>query len=159
MMTPTHAAALAIVRESLAMFRDALQGLPDEALLWKPAPSANSLAVLAVHSVSATRFFLKCGCGQVGSIAEYRRTERAAAFGTSIASSGDLLSSLQALSDDAELTLSAGVERHLIEPVSWPDADPPVPTRTGAGSLFAAVGHLREHVGQAQLTRDLWLAR
>lgn len=141
------------------MFRDALQGLPDDALLWKPAASANSLAVLAVHTVTATRFFLKCGCGQVGSIAEYRRTERAEAFQTSSATVAGLLAAFDALAREAETILAAGDERHLLLTVSWPDADPPVPSRTGAGSLFAAVGHLREHVGQAQLTRDLWLAR
>jgi uncharacterized damage-inducible protein DinB len=158
-MTPTHAGTLAIVRESIAMFRDAIQGLSDEALLWKPGPQANSIAVLAVHSVTATRFFLKCGCGEVGSIAEYRRGERAAAFGTNEATGSELIATLQALSEDAEFILSAGTERQLTEAVTWPDAEPPVPTRTGAGSLVAAVGHLREHVGQAQLTRDLWLAR
>ena len=34
-----------------------------------------------------------------------------------------------------------------------------VPTRTGLECLFHALAHLREHVGQAQLMRDLWLAR
>lgn len=158
-MTPTHAGTLAIVRESLAMFREGLQGLPDDALVWKPAASANSLAVLAVHSVTATRFFLKCGCGQIGSIAEYRRTERAEAFQTSGATVAGLSAAFEGLSGEAEAILGGGQESHLLLTVSWPDADPPVPARSGAASLFAAVGHLREHVGQAQLTRDLWLAR
>jgi hypothetical protein len=34
-----------------------------------------------------------------------------------------------------------------------------VPDRNGAGTLMAAIGHLREHVGHCQLMHDLWLAQ
>ena len=71
-MTPTHAGALQITRESLAFLRAAIDDLPQSALDWKPLPRRNSAAVLVAHAISATRFFLRAGSGYVGSITEYR---------------------------------------------------------------------------------------
>ncbi len=159
-MTPTHAGALQIVRESLAFLRASVEDLPQEALDWKPLPSANSAAVLVVHSVTATRFFLKAGSGAVGSITDYRANERAAAFRSAGIARADLLSMLDAFDAEAEGILTAGADSDLSNAVTMPTNDGlPVPTRSGAGTLFAAIGHLREHVGHVQLMHDLWLAK
>ena len=82
MSTVTHAGCLAIIRESFGMLREALAGLPDEALTWTPYVGTNSLAVLVMHSVTATRFFLLAGSGQPGDIMEYRSGDRVEAFDT-----------------------------------------------------------------------------
>ncbi|MGE0598400.1 MAG: DinB family protein [Dehalococcoidia bacterium] len=158
-MTPTHSGVLQITRESLAMIRSAINDLPEEALDWKPLPSANSAAVLVAHAVTATRFFLRAGSGNVGSLIEYRATERAEAFRTAGISKARLLEMLSDFSAEAESIVAEGTEEHLNAPVSMPSNDNlTVPDRNGAGTLFAAIGHLREHVGHLQLMHDLWRA-
>ena len=158
-MTPTHAGVLQVTRESLAMIRAAVEDLPESALDWKPLPSANSAAVLVAHAVSATRFFLRAGSGNVGSLIEYRATDRVEAFRTHGTSKLALLEMLTAFSAEAETIVSAGTEDHLRAPVHMSSNDNlTVPDRNGAGTLFAAIGHLREHVGHLQLMHDLWLA-
>jgi len=158
-MTPTHQGALQIVRESFAVLQSAVDDLPEEALEWKPLPSANSVSVLVMHSITATRFFLRAGSGQVGSILEYRATERAEAFRTSGLAKTELRSRMEAFLPEAEAILAGGTEVNLSEVIEMPTNDGlPVPTRNGAGSLFAAIAHLREHVGHVQVMHDLWLA-
>lgn len=158
-MTPTHAGSLQITQESLAFLRSAIDDLPQAALEWRPLPTANSLSVLVAHSISATRFFLRAGSGYVGSITEYRGGERAAAFTTAGVSKDDLLDLIDRFVDEAKAILGEGTEEHIAGDVEMPTTDNlPVPTRNGAGTLMAAVGHLREHVGHVQLMHDLWLA-
>lgn len=140
------------------MIVEALDGLPDEAAEFTPAPNTNSIAVLVAHCVTSTRFWLAAGSGAVSSIARYREADRAPAFqthGKSIAALRELAGSLPG---EAEFILARGREADLTEMVAWPDAPGEAP-RSGAVCLVHAVGHLREHVGQVQLMRDLWLAR
>jgi hypothetical protein len=158
-MTPTHEGALQITRESLSFLRSAIDELPEEAMDWTPLPGASSLAVLAVHSVTATRFFLRAGSGRVGSLADYRAGERADAFRTAGMSRVSLLTLIDDFGHEAVDILAAGTEAHLASRVALLANDNlPVPVRNGAGTLFAAIAHLREHVGHAQLMHDLWLA-
>jgi uncharacterized damage-inducible protein DinB len=158
-MTPTHAAASQVVRESVAMIVDALDGLPDAAAEWTPAPNTNSIAVLTAHAASSTRFWLANGAGAVSSIRHYRADDRAPSFETHGKSIAALRELIQALPADAEAILAKGTEADLTTVVAWPDEDPGEPPRTGAHCIVHAAGHLREHVGQVQLMRDLWLAR
>ena len=62
------------------MLRDAIDGLPDEAADWRPVPRTNSAAVLVIHSITSTRFWLRNGSSAPGSIARYRAEERARSF-------------------------------------------------------------------------------
>lgn len=158
-MTPTHAGVLQITRESLSMFRSAITDLRQEALDWKPLPTANSATVLVAHAVSASRFFLRAGSGDVGSFSEYRATSRADAFRTAGLTKDALLDMLTAFAAEAGTIVAAGTEEHLKAAVSMLSNDNfTVPERNGAGTLFAAIGHLREHLGHLQLMHDLWLA-
>ena len=158
-MTPTHAAALQVARESFAMLRTALDGLPDEAADWVPAPHTNSLAVLTAHCVTAARFFYGCGSGAKTSIASYFSNERRGAFASKDRSISGLLAAIDEFLPELEEILAKGDSASLEAPISWPEDAPKEPERTGLDLLFRATGHLREHVGQAQLMRDLWLAR
>lgn len=158
-MTPTHEGALQITRESLHFLRSAIQDLPEAAMDWRPLPVASSVAVLAVHCVTATRFFLRAGSGNAGSLADYRAGERAEAFRTSGAGKQEILRAIAAFGDEAAEIVARGTDEHLSARVELVAADDlPVPVRTGAGTLFAAIAHLREHVGHVQLMHDLWLA-
>jgi hypothetical protein len=158
-MTPTHQGALQVTRESLHFLRSSIEDLPDEAMDWKPLPDSSSLAVLVVHSITATRFFLRAGSGAVGSLAAYRAGERAEAFRTAGIGSRGLLEMIAVFRDEAAAIVARGTNEHLSAPVEFIAADDmPVPVRNGAGTLFAAIAHLREHVGHVQLMHDLWLA-
>ena len=158
-MTPTHAAALIVVRESLTLMHKALEGLPDEAAGWRPAPGTNSLVVLVEHSITSTRFWLRNGSNQRGSLLRYRAEDRAPAFGATGKSIADLVRDLDSFAREAEATLSGGDERALEAVLDWRSEDASEPVHTGVEALLRGLAHLREHVGQAELMRDLWLAR
>lgn len=158
-MTPTHQAALDVARQSFGMLKEAIAGLPDEAFDWTPAPNTNSLTVLTRHSLAACRFFFGAVSGEPGSIAEYRKGDRAEAFRAQGGTATTLTAAIDAGVRDLAVILAPGAESHLAAMIGWPAEAPDVPTRTGAEILVNGIGHLREHVGQAQLMRDLWLAR
>ncbi|MGH2607963.1 MAG: DinB family protein [Tepidiformaceae bacterium] len=158
-MTPTHQATLDVTRQSFAMLKEAITGLPDEAFDWTPVPGTNSLTVLTRHCIAASRFFGGVASGVPGSIAEYRKGDRAQAFHAMGGSAASLAAAIDGAIAEAGQILSKGTDAHLAELIGWPDEAPDMPTRTGAEILVNGVGHLREHVGQAQLMRDLWLAR
>ncbi len=158
-MTPTHQAALDVTRQSFGMLREAITDLPDEAFDWTPAANANSLTVLTRHSLAACRFFFGVVSGQPGSIAEYRKGDRAEAFRAQGGTCATLTAAIDDALNDFETVLAPGAEAHLNEMIGWPDEAPDIPTRSGREILINGIGHLREHVGQAQLMRDIWLAR
>lgn len=139
------------------MLREAIAGLPDEATDWRPAPNTNSLAVLVMHSIPATRFWLAAGSGRPVSLAAYRTEERAPAFDVANRSRAELEAAIDTAIPELESLLREGSEEHLGATCSWPED--PAMDKTGAQCLVHALAHLREHVGQAQLTRDLWNAR
>jgi hypothetical protein len=158
-MTPTHQVTNDVARQSFAMLKEAIAGLPDEAFDWTPAPNTNSLTVLTRHSMGSARFFFGVASGIPGSIAEYRKGDRAEAFRAQDGNAATLTQAIDDFLPEMDRILAAGTEAHLAERIGWPEEAPDVPTRSGAEVLVAGIGHLREHVGQAQLMRDLWLAR
>jgi hypothetical protein len=158
-MTPTHQVTNDVARQSFAMLKEAIAGLPDEAFDWTPAPNTNSLTVLTRHSIAASRFFLGVASGRPGSVAEYRKGDRADAFRAQGGNASALTRAIDDFLPEMASILAAGSDAHLMEMIGWPDEAPDIPTRSGAEVLVAGIGHLREHVGQAQLMRDLWLAR
>lgn len=156
-MHPVYEAGLLIARDSLAMMREALDGLPEEALGWRPVPSANTIAVLVTHAIVATDFWLACAAGAGPSREEYVGERRPEAFREHPATPDGLRAALDAFSDSLDALLGTGGDAELLARMPW-KADNGR-NMTGAECLGQAVGHLREHVGHVQLTRDLWLAR
>lgn len=138
------------------MFRAALRGLPDEAMAWSPAPGMNPLSVLVAHTCSSLRFFVAAGVGQVGSLQAYREGTRAASFAEAGWDVGRALEELDALESGLAALLTSAPASALDATISW--AEDPSLAMTGAEALFRSVGHLREHVGHAQVMRDLWRA-
>lgn len=155
-MTATHAATLAVAAQSLDMLKGAVDGLPDAALDWTPAAGMNPLSVLIQHSLTATRFWLAAGAGQVRSIAEYRASDRAASFRAAGLGAAELVERIEALKGELQRVLGGGAEVHLAAMVAW--LEDPESNRSGAECLVHGVGHLREHVGHAQAVHDLWMA-
>lgn len=152
MSDPTILAARDILSDSLAEFRKALEGCSSDDLNRRPAGGqTNGLAVLATHAMGSTRSWLSLAVG-----APLPDRDRDAEF--------------EVLADDpvafmATFDAAAAACRALL------DTEAPFePGRTGtapwqtygseepvsaAWALLHALEHLREHVGHAQLTRQI----
>ncbi len=156
-MDTTYAAAQLITDVSLSMLRDAVAGLPDRAVQWKPLPNTSSLNVLVVHSITSARFFLGCGAGKKTSRRQYLEAGRVVAFESKGATTAQLLEAIDEATVEFRHLLGHAPPGALTAVVEWPD-EYPDDAFTGVECLFRAIGHLREHVGHAQLMRDLWLA-
>ena len=150
MADPTIAAARELFEEALAEMREAIDGLPPEALSWRPpAEDSNTLTILATHAMHSSRWWCTIARG-----APLPDRDRPSEFVAESGSVDEILVFMDAMAEDCRARLDPdepfdpGAERTV------PD-DEPV---TSAWALLHALEHLREHVAQAQLTRQLWLA-
>jgi uncharacterized protein DUF664 len=152
MADPTIEAAREILDSSLSGMREAIVGLSPEALSWRPAgDDTNPMTVLAVHAMHSTRWWLR-----IATATPLPDRDRDAEFRATTATVGDLEPFVDEMSSECRAALStddpfdAGVVR----------TDPRTGEQVTAGwALLHAIEHLREHVGHAQLTRQLWDAR
>jgi hypothetical protein len=148
MADPLIEAARELFDEEFGGMRDAIEGLSVEALAWRPpAEDTNPITVLAVHSIHSTRWWLTIARGL-----PLPDRDRPAEFVAETGSDAELLEFFDRMAAESRGRLDpsepfdAGAERTV------PD-DEPV---TSAWALLHALEHLREHVAQAQLTRQLW---
>jgi uncharacterized damage-inducible protein DinB len=152
MTDPIFASARYVVDEALKELRTAIEGLPGEALDWRPAGAdTNSVAVVATHVLHSTRWWLSVAIGT-----PLPDRDRESEFRVSGADTGELLQLVDALSEDCRRRLAS------VQEVDWTalrpvDGDPR--EAAPAFALLHAIGHLREHVGHIGLTRQLWDAR
>lgn len=158
-MDPTFAAAASIARSLFAEFIETVASLSEAALDWRPIPTASSVAQLAAHVASSTPFWFGVAAGVRADLMAYRQGERAAAFATAGMSSEALCQRLQDAADEVERLAEMGRPELFDKVVTWHDDDGTGPALNHAEALFRAVSHVREHLGHAQLTRDLWLIR
>ena len=145
---PTLEAARSIVDQSLDAMRAAIDGASAEALNRRPAgDDSNPIAVLAVHALSSTRWWLSTALGQ-----PVPERDRPSEFLTTVASADELLGLFDPIAADCRALLSTDVA---FDPGAIRD-DPRDGNRvTAAWALIHAVEHLREHVGHVELTRQL----
>ena len=156
-MNPAYEAVLIATRTALEQLDQALASLPDEALTWVPAEGLNSVAVLSRHCITATVYLASCGAGLAPDREEYLRGDRAEAFRTTSATVDQLRSELAALGPQLEPILAHGTHETLAQPAGWAEPDGRVPS---CGELAVrTLGHLKEHVGQVEMLRDIWKAR
>lgn len=137
--------------------RECVAGFPAEALNWKPAgDGTNSVAVLTTHSLHSTRSWLCTALGEAlpdrdrdseFRVAEDDRDALLALF-------DDFASQCNALFDSPRQVDWAAIRRTHTRPDAGDAIQVPA-----AWALLHAVEHLREHLGQMQLTRQLWEAR
>lgn len=157
-MDPTFSAAAGMARTLLFEFIETVSSLPVAALDWRPTPTASSVAQLAAHVASSTPFWFGVAAGVRADLVAYRQGERAAAFAIASVTPEVLRQRLQDAADEVERLARIGRPDLLAAHVTWDDDDGTAPTMTHVEALFRAVSHLREHLGHAQLTRDMWLA-
>ncbi|MGH8629266.1 MAG: DinB family protein [Burkholderiales bacterium] len=126
----------------------ALDGLSQDALDWSPGPDMNSLAVLAVHTVGAQRYWIGDVAGRdpLGRdrAAEFRAggldaTALIARLDAALAHSRTMLEGLT-LSELEALRPASGYGREVT--VAW--------------ALAHALAHTAVHVGHMQIVRQLW---
>ena len=127
-----------------------LEGIDGDSLNWSPLDDANSLYVLATHTMGNVRHnFLNVLCGLPIT------RDRDAEFVARGASAAEI----EARWDDLKAQISEAIEDL---PEAELDRDKDHPHRgviTGRDVLVVVAGHAAEHYGQAQLTRDLVRAR
>jgi uncharacterized damage-inducible protein DinB len=135
----------AILHTQHASWKEIVTGLSPDALNWKPGEHTNSIAALLSHTLESERF-------QVATAADTEiPREREAAFRVTASSADELLSLLDEMEKDVDGSIAVLNGDHLSHEVTRTTR-----TRTGLGWLLNAIGHGREHIGQAYLTRQLW---
>jgi hypothetical protein len=148
------AAAVDMLRRNSEELRAAVTGLSVEQLNRAPVKDSSSLAILVEHSVSGTIALVDAAVTGQMDRGRYMNEIRPAAFATNSAGEKLLHESLDRL--DARIAQleqqppTDGYEGHV-------QYQPPVdgPPRARVWSLIHAIEHLREHVGHAQITRQI----
>jgi uncharacterized damage-inducible protein DinB len=127
---------------------EALQGLPPAALDWTPGPEMNSISVLVFHLTGAERYW-------IGDVAAQDPTERDrdAEFRVRDVEVDVLKKRLADNLDYARNTLNSFTIQDLeTTRVSARDGR----EFTVAWALLHALDHANVHLGQIQITRQLW---
>lgn len=132
-------------------FKAAIQGLSSEGLDWVPAPEANSLCVLVVHTMAAERYWI----GDIG-IQEPSNRNRDAEFAAKNMTEAQLV---QCLDDTLTYTHDAltRITPDMLDIVREAKRSLPGLNNqfTVAWALWHALEHTGLHVGHAQITRQI----
>lgn len=152
-MDALKAAAREILDQCCADLRVTVNGLDAETLARPPAPETSSLATLVRHAASSTRFLLTCAATGHGYRQRYRGVERPAAFEGGSSAADELIALVDGLEEDGRRLIAEIPGDRLDQRVTMNDAADDAPTR--AFAFLHAIDHLREHVGHAQLTRQV----
>ncbi|HEX5466179.1 MAG TPA: DinB family protein [Candidatus Limnocylindrales bacterium] len=139
-------AGRAELRRQARSLHEVIEGLPPQALDWRPGPDTNSLAILVTHAWGAAEAWTARAAGQ-----EIPR-DRDAEFTIETTKAG------------LDRLIDQGLERiegilDAVEPDGYAEARPASAAGdrlTRASCLIRAIQHTQEHVGQALLTRQLW---
>ena len=145
-------AALARVRQSVRDLRAIVQGLPAEALNWRPVPDTNSIAAQIEHSLKSAEFYLRAAAAtdrDMGTYLDVR--EGTFNFG---ADGPALLAMLDRFDLGLDHAFAAIDPGRYDEVIDWSEHGRGRPSV--AWVLLGVVEHLREHVGASALTRQLW---
>ena len=152
MADPAIDAARDILGDSLAELRTAVDGCSADELNRRPVDDdTNPLAVLATHAMHSTRSWLCLATG-----APLPERDRPAEFRVVVDDPGAFMEWLGSMGDECRALLRGDVSydpaRSSTAPWRSDGAGEPV---TAAWALMHALEHLREHVGHAQLTRQV----
>ena len=154
MPDPILTSARDLLRRARDDVRAAIDGLPPDALNWRPAgDDTNSIAAMANHAVTSARTWLS-----VAVEAPLPDRDRPTEFDFTARDSGDLLAFVDGLFEDclslidSSRTVDWAALRKHWDPGRDIELFP-------AWALLHALEHLREHLGQISLTRQLWERR
>jgi len=146
---PTIEAARGFVDESLTSMRAAVAGAPADALNRRPAgDDTNAVAVLVVHAVNSTRWWLSVARGL-----PLPERDRPSEFLTTVADADELLALFDPVAADCRALLDTDA---MFDPGAIREDPRDGEQVTAAWALIHAVEHLREHVAHAELTRQVF---
>jgi len=131
-----------------------LEGLPQQALDWRPIEgegelATNSLGAIVVHLAGSETFWMKEIIG-----GRKIDRDRDAEFVTKGLSVSELQAKIGAAAKLTGETLSALTEKQLEEGRKWKDR-----SITVRWCILHIIEHIAQHLGHMQLTRQLWLAQ
>jgi len=151
MPDPILTSARDLLRRARDDMRAAVDGLPPDALNWRPAGrDTNSIAAMANHSLTSARTWLS-----VAVAAPLPDRDRPTEFEFTTRDSAELLARVDGLFEDclslidSSRTVDWAALRKHWDPGRDIELFP-------AWALLHALEHLREHLGQMLLTRQLW---
>jgi hypothetical protein len=150
---PTIEAARDILGNSLDELRKALDGCSADQLNRRPSgDDTNGLAVLATHALGSTRSWLSLAV-----VAPLPDRDRDAEFRVVVDDPSAFLAAVDATAGECRALLETDrpFDPAMVGSAPWRTYDSEEPV-TAAWALLHALEHLREHVGHAQLTRQLW---
>ena len=155
MPDPILDSARTLVSESLEELRKSLDGLSADALNWRPAADANSMAAITTHAVLASRLWLRMAVGLT-----LPDRQRDAEFLAAPTDADEFRRFAEVTSSECEQAL------HSREYVDWTavrqtlgrGGDAPQEV-AAAYAVIHATEHLRGHVDQVSLMRALWDSR
>jgi hypothetical protein len=137
------------ISSSVDQLLQTLEGLDPEEINWAPHPQANSLYVLATHTMGTlAENLLEVLCGLPVN------RQREAEFAAQGDSAGALFAQWQNLRGHVQTQLEAVDVATLGQPRQHPRRG----QISGRDVLIVVARHCAEHMGQAFLTRDLILA-
>ncbi len=148
-MEPIVATVVQGYKEVHAKLREAVRGLDAGALNWKPAPEANSVAVLVVHTLGSEAEILR-----VSSNTPSER-DRDAEFVSEAATPGELVHRLDA-ADELLDELGPQITAEDLEAERSRGGREPQQVRW---MLVSNYGHAREHLAHIELTQQLYGTR
>ena len=140
---------IALFRQVHRQLRDELDGLDENALNWVPMPGANSIATIVTHLVGSEAETLRCAAGVTC------ERDRDAEFVASAQSRQDVLQLLDS-ADDLIVELERRIDGTRLAAEFPLQTLPTDDVRSGLSWLIGNYGHAREHVGQIQLTKQLY---
>ena len=128
--------------------RSHVRGMDEGTLNWKPLPQANSIAVMIAHSLGSEREMIRA----VRSLTTER--DREAEF-RGEASEADLL----ALLDEADREFDEQAASLTVADLTELRPRGDRPPKPGLEWLLSNYGHVREHLAQIELTKQLYDSR
>ena len=148
---PVLESARYLVGESLAELSAWLNDLPVDALNWRPTDGANSMASIATHTVLATRLWLRMAMGL-----PLPERDRDAEFRAAPSDADEFRRFAEGASNECIEALQSAdqVDWSAMRPTRGRGGDAP-PEVSAAYALIHATEHLRGHVDQISLLRQL----
>jgi uncharacterized damage-inducible protein DinB len=157
MTDPLIQAAADLLDTALRDMREAIAGAPAERLNDRPAgDGTNSIAVLTVHALHATRWWLSVALGVLRP-----DRHRPSEFLATTEGASDLLATFDEIAADCRALLDAETPfdaAAMRDPSGYDENEPKEEPVTAGWALLHALTHLQEHTAQLQLTRQLFLA-
>lgn len=141
---------LEVIEQNLDVVVGSIAGLSDAEIQWQPLPGANSLAVIARHSLAnAHRNVLATFAGEPY---DYRRDEE-------FVGADETVPAIEGRWEDLRQRLRGALAAFDASSLAMPREHARMGTVPGRRVLIQAAIHAAEHAGEAALTRQLVVAR